>query len=294
MDIKSQRIGVLGATSPAGRELLALLQAQGHEVFACSRNPPPSQPGPGVQWINLSLEDVAVQFGDAPVPVWISCASIWVSRDYLSLMQRTGARHVTCLSSTSRYTKGGGSNTYEDSLVARLVEGERVLEDWATANGIAWTVLRPTLIYGHNTDRNLSEIVRLIGRLRCFPLFGGGKGLRQPVYVDDVAKAASQAAQSSAASNKAYNISGAEVLSYREMVTRVFQALGQRPVFLVVPIWLFKCALVALRMLPRYRRWNADMVLRMNRDMVFDHSEARRDFGFDPQPFVLRDVDVGR
>lgn len=34
------------------------------------------------------------------------------------------------------------------------------------------------------------------------------------------------------------------------------------------------------------------MVTRMNRDMVFDHIDAARDFDFAPQQFRLRDVDV--
>jgi hypothetical protein len=31
---------------------------------------------------------------------------------------------------------------------------------------------------------------------------------------------------------------------------------------------------------------------RMNRDLVFDHSEATRDFGFEPGPFALVPEDV--
>jgi hypothetical protein len=34
------------------------------------------------------------------------------------------------------------------------------------------------------------------------------------------------------------------------------------------------------------------MAERMNRDLVFDHSEATRDFGFTPRPFVLSAEDV--
>ncbi|VFR55267.1 hypothetical protein BRI6_2860 [plant metagenome] len=150
------------------------------------------------------------------------------------------------------------------------------------------------MIYGRNTDRNLSEIVRLIRKLHVFPLFGRAAGLRQPVYVDDVAQAAVRAAFAPAARDQAYNISGAEVLSYREMVTRIFIAMGLRPKLLTVPIWLFNFGLACLQVVPRYRGWNADMVQRMNRDMVFGHEAAQRDFGFDPQPFQLRDIDVGR
>jgi hypothetical protein len=35
------------------------------------------------------------------------------------------------------------------------------------------------------------------------------------------------------------------------------------------------------------------MAIRMNRDQAFDHSEATRDFGFEPASFVLQPSDVG-
>ncbi|VFR44450.1 Oxidoreductase [plant metagenome] len=288
----SVTVGVVGATSPAGQQVVAQLLAQGHRVVAYSRNPPVVAERPGLRW--ASLDTAGQEAGAEQIPVWIALCHIWAVPAHLGRMAGLGAQRVVCLSSTSRYTKTASSNSYEEALVGRLVQGEEAVAREAAAAGIGWTILRPTLIYGRNTDRNLSEIVRLIRRLHVFPLFGRAAGLRQPIYVDDVAQAAVLAAFTPAARDQAYNISGAEVLSYREMVTRIFIAMGLRPKLLTVPIWLFNGALACLRLVPRYRGWNADMVQRMNRDMVFGHEEARRDFGFDPQPFVLRGVDVGR
>jgi hypothetical protein len=76
--------------------------------------------------------------------------------------------------------------------------------------------------------------------------------------------------------------------------TRVFAALG-RPVRLVtVPLWTFRMAVTMLRRLSRYQHWSAAMAERMNRDLVFDHAEAARDFGFKPRGFALTAEDVPR
>ena len=92
---------------------------------------------------------------------------------------------------------------------------------------------------------------------------------------------------SPAAANRAYNLSGAETIAYRDMVARIFTALG-RPVRLVpVPLFAFRFAVAILRLVPRYRNWSSAMAERMNRDLVFDHSEATRDFGFEPRAFAL-------
>ncbi|ADP19591.1 NAD dependent epimerase/dehydratase family protein 7 [Achromobacter xylosoxidans A8] len=286
-------VGVLGATSPAGRQVLVKLAAAGHRVVAFSRSTQPAGETGAVRWVSLAdsqAEDAARAAG--PITVWIALCHIWVVGEHFDFMRRLGAQRVVCLSSTSRYTKISSQNAYEEALVRRLSDGERALAEWAEDAGIGWTVLRPTLIYGRSTDRNLSEIVRIIRKLHIFPVFGRAGGMRQPVYVDDVAQAAVLAAFAPQAANKGYNISGAEVLSYREMVTRIFKAMGRAPRLLTVPIWLFNSALFFLRLIPRYRNWNSDMVQRMNRDMVFAHDDAARDFDFKPQPFVLRDIDV--
>ena len=257
--------------------------------MAFSRRPQQSDDA-RVRWATLHAD--ATDADGEPIPHWIALCGIWNLPEHFDLMLRHGVRRVVCLSSTSRFTKTTSSNPQEEEIVRRLVEGERRIAEWAQAHGVEWTILRPTLIYGRGTDRNLAEIVKLIRKLGLFPLFGRAEGLRQPVYVDDVAKAAVLSVFSADAGCNSYNISGAEVLTYREMVSRIFKAMGRKPRFLSVPIWLFNFALFFLRLIPRYRKWNADMVQRMNRDMVFDHDDARRDFAYDPQRFVLREIDV--
>lgn len=288
-----KKIGVLGATSPVGIQLLKQLTDQGWSVVAFSRTPPSGQQQQ-VSWVNLSNYDAAALKAEhGAIKHWISVSPIWVLNQYFQLLQQLGASKIIGLSSTSQFTKTESSSAAEEATVQKLVKGEQQLQDWAAANDMTWVVLRPTLIYGRGTDKNLTEIVKIVRKLRFFPLLGKAHGLRQPIYVDDVAKACILAMQSPKACNKAYNISGAEQLPYREMVKRVFVALGLTPRLLSINISVFNVALMFLKLIPRYRNWNADMVLRMNRDMVFDHQQAAHDFDFNPQAFVLTDIDVG-
>ncbi len=71
------------------------------------------------------------------------------------------------------------------------------------------------------------------------------------------------------------------------MVGRIFAAQGRVTRVLSIPLWMFKLAVSLLRCLPRYRHWTTAMAERMNRDLVFDHTEATRDFGFQPRAFTL-------
>jgi uncharacterized protein YbjT (DUF2867 family) len=285
--------GVLGAASMVGESLIPLLINQERHVFAFSRKAPVSKAEAGVSWIRLAVPGC----GSSEVPAveeWLCLAPIRVLPDYFSMLEAAGVRRVVALSSTSRFTKTASSDPAEKAHAASLTEGEERLKAWAESKGVEWVILRPTLIYGLGRDRNVSEIARFIRRFRFFPFFGKAGGLRQPIHVEDVAAACVSALKNPIAANRAYNISGGEILSYRDMVDRVFAALHRRRCSVMIPLAAFRVSVGCLRLLPRYRHWSAAMAERMNRDMVFTHAEAAADLGFSPRPFRLETEDLPR
>lgn len=277
--------GVLGATSIVGVRALVHLASQAQPTWAFSRSVQVRPPEPSVTW--QVLDPVAQPLpASTTITHWLCFCPIWALSAHFGLLQRHGARRVLALSSTSLLTKAAGNGSADPAelaVVAQLKAGEQALAQWADAAGVEWIVLRPTLIYDFERDKNLTEIAHFIARFGCFPLLGAATGLRQPVHADDVALAALDAVVSSLTSNTAYNIAGSETMSYRAMVTQVFHRLAKTPRFVVIPIVLFKWALVCLRWLPRYRKVSVAMVERMNRDLVFDTSAAHRDFGYRPR-----------
>jgi len=289
------RVGVLGASSFVGRCVLPLLSVAGWQVVAYTRQAQ-QRDECGVSWLVLptgSSSGRPVAQEDAVVtPYWVCVAPIWVLPDYFSLIEASGARRLVALSSTSRFTKIGSGDTAENAIAAKLIESEARVQAWAEGRGIEWVVLRPTLIYGQGQDKNISEMARFIRRFGFFPLLGSALGQRQPVHAEDVVAACVAALQAPDAANRAYNISGGETLAYREMVARVFAALGRPARLLTVPLWAFRLTVAMLRCLPRYRHWSAAMAERMNHDLVFDHTDAASDFGFKPRGFALTAEDV--
>ncbi|MCI0666707.1 MAG: NAD-dependent epimerase/dehydratase family protein [Methylococcaceae bacterium] len=284
-------LGVLGATSFVGECLFPLILENRWNVLASSRRRV-HQTDPRVLWFDSSNPSWATAHAGNAVEQWVCVAPIWVLPEYFDSLVSLGARRIVALSSTSRFTKGDSSDRSEQAAARRLVDGESQLQQWAEANGIEWIILRPTMIYGLGRDQNLAEVARFIRRFGLFPLFGKANGLRQPIHVQDLAKACMAALQTPAIANRAYNLSGAEILPYRDMISRVFAALGRPPRMLSVPLSVFRMAVAMLRFLPRYRNWTAAMAERMNRDLVFDHSEAARDLAFNPRAFLLSREDV--
>lgn len=281
-------VGILGASGLVGANALNLLAAAGEKVVAFSRTPP-SNHGSQVDWRRLPGTDIPP---GEQIPKWLCACPIWAVPAFLPLLKASGAQRLVVLSSTSVVTKMTSSESSERSLAERLAHSEVQIESWCRRNQIEWVILRPTLIYGGGRDKSVAEIARFIRRFGFFPLLSSAEGLRQPVHAADVAAAAIAALNLVPPVGRIYNLSGAEILPYRELVRRVFVTQGRRQRMLVVPARLFGWAIALMRLWPRYRKWSVAMVYRMNCDLVFDHSEARRDLGFSPQNFILGAEDV--
>lgn len=291
------KVGVLGATSLVGESLLSRLVQTGCQVMAYSRREVSQNEADGVTWTRLppkSLSSIhaAPPEGGKDIPLWICVAPIWVLPEYFALLEKHRVRRVVALSSTSLFTKDDSSDPEEQAVALRLAEAEARVQSWAKKNGVEWVILRPTLIYGLGQDKNIAEIARFIHRFGFFPLFGEARGLRQPIHAADVAAACVAALKSPVGTSRAYNISGGETLSYREMVGRVFASLHRQPRLVKIPLAAFQLAVLCLRMLPKYRHWSSAMAERMNHDLIFDHAEAARDLGFSPRPFRLESDDL--
>ncbi|PKN51109.1 MAG: epimerase [Deltaproteobacteria bacterium HGW-Deltaproteobacteria-13] len=291
------RVGVLGASSIVGEYLLPLLVEEGWDVVAFSRREQNIKPsGNGLLTWQLLAQSGSTAIRDLhqkekQITCWISLAPIAVLPEYFHLLLTYGARQIVAVSSTSRFTKKESSDRAEKKLAEKLAENEKNLSAWAKKEKLTFTILRPTLIYSPGRDKNVSVIAAFIRRFSFFCVFGEARGLRQPIYAQDVAFACVAALKAEQAANHCYNISGGETIDYREMVCRVFSALGRKPRFVVFPLWLFRLAIFILRIFPPFRHWSAAMAERMNQDLVFDHAEATRDLNFSPRNFQLKRED---
>lgn len=268
-----------GATSLVGRFLVPAARERGWSVCALSRGG-----GEGRIAADLTAPDLFDRLPTARRAVLLS--PIWLTPPAVPALAARGVKRLVALSSTSVFTKGGSPVAAERAVAARLAEGEAETVRLCEAHGIAWTLLRPTLIYAEGRDRNVSRLAALIRRFRVLPLAGEGGGLRQPVHAADLAEVCLAALERPAAANRAYDLPGGETLTYREMAERLFAAHGLRPRVLAVPPALWRAGLRLLS--PVLPGATVAMGDRMAEDLVFDAGPAKADLDWSPRDFRPR------
>jgi len=275
------RILVTGATSQIGIFLIPRLLEAGHEVIAVSRR---DNPDSRVTCLKLDLNHLDhVQFPHADVLIHI--AGLQFMADLMEQAKCSGIHRIIVFSSTSLITKKDSPDEAEKSMIKSLAMAERNFQQICNAEGISWTLFRPTLIYGAGKDKNIEFIRSMINTFGVFPVIGNGRALRQPVHADDLASACVTALNHSAMGDKIYNLSGGEILSYRNMVEKVFDSCGKQARIISVPLILVRLALKLIRLIPRYRYLNDAMIHRMKMDMIFSHEDATKDFAYSPRSF---------
>jgi nucleoside-diphosphate-sugar epimerase len=281
----SSVVVVAGASNPVGDFLLPKLMAAGCRVIALSRTDRTSSATDSGEQLMWRKADLTARLpAGVEANFLIHLAPLWLLPDRLSEFAACGIERLVALGSTSVYTKSTSADRAEFLVAQRLAQAESALAGRGRTLGVSWTVLRPTMIYGTGRDANIGAVEAFIRRFGFFPVAGDAAGLRAPVHAADVAAACLAALRVDAARNRAYDISGGEILTYRAMVARVFAAMNLAPRVLTLPPALMQ-ALAGAAALAGIPGINADLVRRMNRNQAFAHDEAARDLGYAPRKF---------
>ena len=158
--------------------------------------------------------------------------------------------------------------------------------------GLQTVILRPAAIYGPGDPERFFMIFKRVVK-GTFPMFGDGRTLYHPLYIDNLVDAFMLAAEEGKGDGEAYLIADEEYLGIEALVHKTAKALGVPVKTPHYPIWpviiaghicekLCKPIRITPPIFPRRVDW-----YRQNR--AFDISKAKKDLGY--QPIV--DLDEG-
>jgi len=147
---------------------------------------------------------------------------------------------------------------------------------------ICLTILRPTMIYGYINDRNMIVFIKMVDKLRIFPIIDHGKNLLQPVNGRDLGKAYFKVLMNSNIPSGDYILSGEKPVTMKELFSFISQLLGKKTVFINVPLSLGVFLAKILKVCSLGKVDYIEKVQRMGEDRSYSHELAIKDFGYEP------------
>jgi uncharacterized protein YbjT (DUF2867 family) len=276
------RLLLTGGTGLLGGALLELLLAGGHEVRCLVRERSPNASrlragrGPGrVEIVRGDAGDArALSRALSGMDALVHVAGIEHAPRVLEAARRSGVGRLVAVGSTSAHS------VYEFRSGPKLAMEKLVRE-----SGLAYTIVRPSMIYGSELDKNVHRLLRFLDRSPLFPMFGSGENLWQPVYHEDCARGVYEALVRPAAVGRSYDLPGAEALTYLELVKTAAGALGRKPRIVRLPLEPVRLSLVAAERLRLPLPVGSEQVLRLREDKAYAYDWAREDLGYAPRPF---------
>ena len=272
------KVLVTGSTGLLGGALLDVLLTGGHEVRCLVR-----EGSSGASRLDpLPLELVRGDAGDA-----LALSRALSGMD--ALLHVAGIEYAPPVVEAARQAKVGrlvvvGSTSAHSAYPFR--SGPKLgMERLVRESGLEYTIVRPTMIYGSELDKNMHRLLRFLDRSPVFPVFGSGENLWQPVYHEDCARGVYEALVRPAAVGESYDLPGAEPLTYLELVETAAGALGRKPRIVRLPLEPVRLALAAVERLPLPLPIRSEQVLRLREDKAYPYDKAEKELGYAPRPF---------
>ena len=268
---------LIGATGHVGSLLLEQLRQSGKDLRCFVR---PTSPkvhiGDGIDLTDGDLEDISsIQKALEGVTEVVTTAFIRYAGNIIQASEAVGVRRIVFIGSTGVF-----SRVKTDSVLQKQEAEQRIFE-----SELDFTLLRPTMIYGDERDRNISHMVRFIHKNPVFPIFGKGRNLMQPVYIHDLVRAILDVIDNPKTYRKSYNLSGARAYCYDDIIDLIAQALEKRVLKVHIPISLVLPVVSLYRRFVDDSRLDIHKVMRLREDKNFDFDCAQDDFGYSPVAF---------
>lgn len=215
----------------------------------------------------------------AGVDTIVHIAGIHWSREITYAAGQNYVRRMVMVHTTgiySRYKEAGEEYRNIDEFVYQMCKGK----------DIKLTILRPTMIYGTITDRNVATFIKMVDKLPVMPVVNNANYELQPVHYKDLGKAYYDVLMNEEiTSGHDYVLSGGEEITLRDMFIEMGAYLSKRMRFISVPFPIAYGGAWFIYLISIKKIDFREKVQRLCEPRVYPHEEAARDFGYCPRTF---------
>ncbi len=193
---------------------------------------------------------------------------IWkVNLDYTNLIVRVCKKLDKKLIYISTQNVLFGTDTY--SKTKRL--SEKLVKTLKS-----YVILRPTIVYGKNEDRYISNLINLIKKSPLIPIIGDGKNKIQPLYLNDLIKIIEFCINKNV--NGVYLIAGKSIITYNDLINQIINILKVNRLKVHIPIVLLKPIAYILQNISKKPFITTVQLENIKKDLVFDTDQIQKFF----------------
>lgn len=233
---------VTGAFGYSGRYIATRLLSQGMQVRTLTNSPQRKNPfGGAVPAYPLDFEDPS-SLRRSLEGVSVLHNTYWVRFNYaggkVAFQHSIAVRNTLALfaaaaeAGVERIVHVSITNPSRESPL-EYFSGKAELEDALRSSGMAYAILRPTVLFGRE-DILVNNIAWMLRKFPVFGVFGDGRYRLQPIYVDDLAALAVR--HGASRENVVIDAIGPETFTYRELVKTIGSIIGRnRPIISIPP-----------------------------------------------------------
>jgi uncharacterized protein YbjT (DUF2867 family) len=228
---------VTGAFSYTGKYIARRLLERGIAVKTLTAHPAQSNPfGNAVAAIPFNFERPAA-LADSLRGAATVFNTYWIRFERGAMTFDRAVQNITTLieatrqAGVRRFVQISITNASAASPLPYF-RGKGVIEETLRASGLSYVIMRPTVIFGPE-DILINNIAWSLRRFPIFAVPGDGEYRMQPVFAEDLAELAVNAAQQ--ADNVELDAVGPEIFSFDELVQLLARNLGRNARILHVP-----------------------------------------------------------
>lgn len=233
----SRKVAVTGAFGYSGRYITQRLLDRGDEVITLTNSPNRQNPfGEQVRAFPFHF-DQPERLRESLMGIDVLINTYWVRFDHSLFSHEAAVDNTKVLFQAAR--AAGVRRIVHVSITnpdacspLPYFSGKAELETALKNLGVPYCILRPTVLFGKE-DVLINNIAWGLRRFPVFGVFGRGDYRLQPIYVDDLAALAVEAALHNR--NETIDAIGSATFTYRELVQVVRRALGVRRLILGMP-----------------------------------------------------------
>lgn len=280
------RILLTGATGHVGSRLLHALEADGREVRCLTRSPGRLRAADVVEGDVLDRESLLRAFDDVDAAYYL-VHSLGSGRAFADEERRAAETFAEAAvdAGLSRIVYLGGLAhgwNLSEHLASRREVG-RILRE----SDVPTVEFRASVVIGAGSAS--FELVRtLVESLPVVALPSWASARTQPIALEDAVEYLVAALDLPLPESRVYEIGGADVITYRELVEEVAAALALQTVILSLPTPDFAGSRMFERLAPERARVWLRLIEGLRHDSAVRNDAALRDFAV--EPMALRDA----